>query len=398
MPNVLSLLGGHGVTFTNGFAVDPLCCPSRASILKGAYPHSTRVYNNEGPFSPFSVFDDSSTVATWLNDDGYQTALIGKYFNAYDESRATYVPPGWDRWVAFAVSDLGGGGYTDYGLSIDGTLRHYGTTAADYSTDVLAGYADTFIRTADPDAPLFLDFTPYGPHEPAEAAPRHANAFSTLAPYRPPNFNEADVSDKPAYIRAIPPLSSSQIAREDLIRRKQYRTLLAVDDAVRTIVDALDGDRSHVQHAVRVHVRQRLPLRRAPLGDHRSDEQAGPVRGEHPAAVHRALRPADELPRTDPNLVLNIDLAPTFAALAGVPAPGAEGRSLLPLLADATFTWRDDFLIEHHRDDASASKGSRLLPSAPGAATPGERSEGRRQVDVHHEVRRSVRAVAVSGS
>ena len=96
------------------------------------------------------------------------------------------------------------GGYTDYGLSIDGTLAHYGTTAADYSTDVLAGYADAFIRTADPDWPLFLDFTPYGPHEPAEAAPRYANAFSTLAPYRPPNFNEADVSDKPAYIRAIP--------------------------------------------------------------------------------------------------------------------------------------------------------------------------------------------------
>ena len=66
MPNVQSLLVAHGVNFTNAFVVDPLCCPSRAAILKGAYAHSTGVYNNEGPYSPFVVFDDRSTVATWL--------------------------------------------------------------------------------------------------------------------------------------------------------------------------------------------------------------------------------------------------------------------------------------------------------------------------------------------
>jgi len=348
MPNVLSLLGGHGVTFTNGFAVDPLCCPSRAAILKGAYPHSTGVYNNEGPYSPFSIFDDSSTVATWLHDDGYQTALIGKYFNAYDESRAGYVPPGWDRWVAFAVSDLGGGGYTNYGLSVDGTLTHYGTAAADYSTDVLAGYADTFIRTADPDAPLFLDFTPYGPHEPAEAAPRYANSFSTLAPFRPPNFNEADVSDKPAYIRAIPSLSSSQIAREDLIRRKQYRTLLAEDDAVKTIVDALTAT-GRMSNTLFVFMSDNGFL----YGEHRwgtTGAMNKQVPYEESIRLPYIVRydPLTSSPRTDPNLVLNIDLAPTFAALAGVPAPGAEGMNLLPLLADPSASWRSDFLIEHH--------------------------------------------------
>ena len=107
-----SMLVAHGVNFTNAFVVDPLCCPSRAAILKGAYAHSTGVYNNEGPYSPFVVFDDRSTVATWLQGAGYRTALIGKYFNAYDESRAAYVPPGWDRWVAFATTDVAAGGTT----------------------------------------------------------------------------------------------------------------------------------------------------------------------------------------------------------------------------------------------------------------------------------------------
>lgn len=73
LPNVQSLIAAHGVTFSNGFVVDPLCCPSRAAILKGAYAHSTGVYNNLGPYSPFVVFDDRSTIATWLQGAGHRT-------------------------------------------------------------------------------------------------------------------------------------------------------------------------------------------------------------------------------------------------------------------------------------------------------------------------------------
>ena len=51
--------------------------------------------------------------------------------------------------------------------------------------------------------------------------------------------------------------------------------------------------------------------------------------------------------RTDGHLVLNLDFAQTFAAAAGVAAPGAEGRSLLPLLTGGNVPWRSDFLIEH---------------------------------------------------
>jgi len=51
-------------------------------------------------------------------------------------------------------------------------------------------------------------------------------------------------------------------------------------------------------------------------------------------------------PRTDRRLVLNVDLAPTLAGLAGTAAPGAEGVSLLPLLRGEDVPWREDFLIE----------------------------------------------------
>jgi N-acetylglucosamine-6-sulfatase len=351
MPKVQSLLVDHGVTFTNGIVANALCCPSRANILKGAYSHTTRVYQNSGTFGPFSAFDDRSTIGTWMKGAGYRTALMGKYFNGYTEARASSVPPGWDRWVAFATTDVGGGRYYDYTLSIDGASRYYGTAPAAYSTDVLATFADQFIRSTPASTPLYLHFTPYGPHEQATAAPRHLNTFADLAPARPPNFGEPDVSDKPTYIRNLPPMESWSISRVDSIRRKQFQTLQSVDDAVSTIVDAL-ADTGRLENTMIVFTSDNGFL----WGEHRWGT-TGPhnkqVPYEESIKVPYVVRydPLTSTPRTDASLVMNIDLAPTFTALAGVPAPGAEGRSLLPILTTPGSAWRTDVLIEHHLTD-----------------------------------------------
>lgn len=344
MPNVNALLAAEGVTFSNATVSNALCCPSRASILKGAYPHTTRVYaNSVGPNGPFGgSFSDSSTIATWLDDAGYRTALVGKYFNAYTPERASYVPPGWDRWVAFATNDVGGGMYWNYDLSVDGSLVHRGTSPADYSTDVLGGYAQDFIRGTPADTPLFLMFTPYAPHEKAEVAPRHTSAFPNLPLHRPPNYDEADVSDKPAYIRNAPRLTPYTVNRLDNLRRRMYQTLLAVDEAVAGLVDALQ-DTGRLEDTMFVFMSDNGFF----LGEHRRVGKLAP----YEEAVHVPLvvryDPLITAPRTDPSLVMNIDLAPTFAALAGVAAPGAEGTSMLGLLGDPATPWRSDTLIEH---------------------------------------------------
>src|SRR6266704_1494195 len=65
MSTVQSDLVGHGVTFSNGFVVNSLCCPSRASILTGEYSHSTLVYSNTEPYGGFRSFTtDDNTIAT----------------------------------------------------------------------------------------------------------------------------------------------------------------------------------------------------------------------------------------------------------------------------------------------------------------------------------------------
>ncbi len=235
MPNVQTELVDHGVTFSNAFASNPLCCPSRTTILTGQYSHTTGVYTNSLPFGGFKKFDDDSTIATWLDTAGYQTALIGKYLNEY---KVLYQPPGWDRMFAF-VGSGSGGAYYDYNLNQDGIAVPYGSAPGEYSTDVLADEAERYIQSADASAPIFMMFTPFGPHTPATPAPRHQGMFSGLAPARPSNFDEADVSDKPAWVQQLPRMSATSRSRNDAFRRRQYEALLAVDDAVGRIVDAL---------------------------------------------------------------------------------------------------------------------------------------------------------------
>src|SRR5205823_5735846 len=85
LPRVQVLLVNQGLTFSNMFVTYSVCCPSRASILTGQYPHNHDNLFNAPPLGGFVKFRDqgreASTIATWLQADGYRTALAGKYLN-----------------------------------------------------------------------------------------------------------------------------------------------------------------------------------------------------------------------------------------------------------------------------------------------------------------------------
>jgi len=343
MPTVMREIVARGVSLPDSFVTTSLCCPSRASLYSGEYAHHHGVLSNTGPNGGAPAFDDASTLPVWLSGAGYATALFGKYMNS-NNLIAPRVPPGWGEWQTFVEDGgqaIGDSVYYDYTLNENGTLVAYGHTSADYSTDLLAARTIRFIMDKA-DAPFFAVYAPFAPHEPAVPAARHAGTFAGIDPWRPPNWCEADVSDKPVWVQFMAAITTPDgIAHTDALRARQLETLLAVDEDVATMLTMLE----------------KLGLTDQTLVVFTSDN--GFMWREHwwpskLAAYEESLRvplvlrmPVMEpLPRTVAGMALNIDLAPTFVELAGLPIPDSvDGASLLRLLAGEP--WRTDFLFEN---------------------------------------------------
>jgi len=346
MPKTQDLIVGEGVEYERAFATTPLCCPSRASILRGQYAHNHEIWNNrppEGGFEKFrSLGHEGSTVATWLKEEGYETALLGKYLNGYDWENRRHVPPGWDEWRAM----LGGAIYYDYTLSENGKPVHYGTGETDYSTDVFAVKAREIIRSsAGADEPLFMYLAPSSPHGPGDPAPRHEGLFENEQAPRPPSFDEADVSDKPVKFGRLAPLSATQEARIDRTHRGQLRLLQSLDDLVAGVVEELRAA-GELENTYLFLTSDNGLL----LGEHRIAGGKGPPYEESirvPLAVRGPGIPAG---RVTEQMALNTDLAPTFADLGGATAPSfVDGRSLKPTFTQDAPSWRTAFLVEFLR-------------------------------------------------
>ena len=106
MPHVLEMQK-QGVTFINFFVTDSLCCPSRASIFTGRYPHNTGIFRNSGNDGGYLTFrfrgHEQATFATALSGAGYRTAMLGKYLNGY-QPRTDPPAAGWTLWAVAGAS------------------------------------------------------------------------------------------------------------------------------------------------------------------------------------------------------------------------------------------------------------------------------------------------------
>jgi arylsulfatase A-like enzyme len=336
MNAVNAQVGDAGATFENSFASFPLCCPSRATYLTGQYPHNHGVMANQAPDGGFAQLDSSNTLPVWLQQAGYHTAHIGKYLNGYEQF-PDLEPPGWSEWYGSTRTYR----FYDYTLNENGSLVTYGTTADQYQTDVYTQKAVEFIdRRAPEEQPFFLSVAYLAPHSggpnvnpqppadcdnTAKPAPRHATAFDSEPLPQPASFNEEDVFDKPAEIQGLAPLTAEQITNIERRYRCRVESLLAVDEGVARILDAL--------------------ARSGELADtlfiYTSDN--GFFHGEHriPGGKHRLYEPSARVPLllrgpgipanvTVADLAVNADLAPTILEAAGATAGRAiDGRSLI---------------------------------------------------------------------
>jgi arylsulfatase A-like enzyme/CubicO group peptidase (beta-lactamase class C family) len=361
MPNVKRLLTAQGTTFGNYYIADSLCCPSRSTILRSQYVHNHKVYTNLPPTGGYEQFfplgHERSNLGTWLAGAGYTTAFLGKYLNGYPlPNDKAHLPPGWTDWY----SPAGGTPYAsfNYTLNENGKLVNYGGAAEDQITDVLAGKADDFLhRHAGQAAPFFVYLAPYAPHKPADPAPRHANLFPNVKVPRVPSYDEADVSDKPKVIQDRARLAPRLIQQMDALYRTRLQSLQAVDEMVARLVATLEatGELTRTYVIFTSDNGYHMGHHRMPDGKMTAYEEDIRV----PLIVRGPGVPAGKT--LAGYLTGNVDLAPTFAAIAGVQPPDfVDGRSLVPLLSaapPAPSAWRQAYLVEQYPFGTGARAG-----------------------------------------
>ncbi len=334
MPN-LSTIASQGVTFTSAYMPSPLCGPSRAMLFSGGYrEQNTGVLENALPDGGATVFNDRGNLGAALQAAGYRTEYVGKWVNGY-EGMGKYIPPGWTKWVGrHSYSTITSWQSFEYTSGTSGQNPGVGTiaNAQQYTTYFERDQVLNFLSSTPAAQPFFVLWAPSAPHGRATGAPEDLGLFTDYV-YRGRSYGEADLSDKPSWVR------NSREPDNEIFVRHQLQSLQSVD---RSIVDVIARLKSlgRFNNTVIIFT---------------SDN--GYMWGEHgqwgkDAAYEESMRvPFIVLmpgvaPRTEASLVLpSLDLGPTIFELAGV-SRKTDGTSLVPLLKVPGQPWRTDFFFE----------------------------------------------------
>ncbi len=328
-PN-MDRIANEGVRFRNAFVVHSLCSPSRASFLTGQYGLLNGIVDNSTHLATNVV-----NQAKLLHDAGYQTAYIGKFHMAFQKGR-----PGFE-YVASYVSQ---GEYYGSTFLVNGAP----VKATNWIDDAATDYAIDFIRT-NHTQPWFMMLGFKTPHTPRQPPPRAKHRFEGES-VKP----AVNAKVMPSYGRGQRAFKGEEIGKpyetdsdsqgNDPYLLDYFRVISAVDDDIGRILDALDE-----QHLAEDTVVVFAGDNGYFLGDHGGlgDKRAAYEESMRIPLLLRYPRLGVRGKSVD-EMVLNIDLAPTFLELAGVSVPKEmQGASWVPLLKGNARGWRDAFMFQY---------------------------------------------------
>jgi len=317
-PN-LDAMGRRGVVFTQAIANQPVCAPARASIFTSQYPSRHGVWKNGIGLNPAAT-----TIATELRTAGYSANYIGKWHLAPAPIQGPVEPQyrgGFlNLWEASNVLEFTSHPYEGELYDADGRpLRYSGI----YRTDFMTQRAQEFLKRARTPFLLVLsylevhhqnDIDAYVP--PKEYAGRYKNFFV------------------PQDLRPLPGSWPSQLG-------DYYACIAKMDETVGTIRSALQQnglDGNTILAFVSDH------------SCHFKTRNTEYKRSPHESSIHIPLvieGPGFNRSLQIPELVSQVDLAPTLLEAAGLrPPQSMQGRSFLPLLDGRRERWRNEVYFE----------------------------------------------------
>lgn len=332
-PN-LDRIAREGVHFRNAFVTTSLCSPSRASILTGMYSHKHGVVDNDSPLPENTVF-----FPELLQQAGYETAFIGKWHMGHDSDEPR---KGFDKWISFR----GQGVYYDPVFNIDGAQ----VERKGYITDLLTDYAiEWFSRQRS--KPFFLFLSHKAVHAMFEPAQRHLGKYDNVKPEYPPSManTEENYRGKPRWVKeqrnswhGVDYMYHGEMDFDTFYRR-YCETLLALDENVGRVLDALQTSGLAESTLVLYMGDNGFSLGEHGLIDKRQMYEES-MRIPLLAYAPGLIQPGAAIPQ----LIQNIDIAPTVLDLAGIETrSGTDGQSFLPLLKGENIPWREAIFYEY---------------------------------------------------
>lgn len=165
MPNVWEL-GDDGVFFENSFTCQPVCGPARACLQTGKYATENGCYWNGIPLD-----DNTKTLADYFNENGYDTAYIGKWHLASDRSpvkgthcEKTAIPKekqgGYKYWRGADVLEFTSHGYDGYVFDENGNKIDF----TGYRADCINDFAVEYVNNHNDEKPFFMFVSQLEPH------------------------------------------------------------------------------------------------------------------------------------------------------------------------------------------------------------------------------------------
>lgn len=352
-------MAAEGAHIKNAFVSTALCSPSRASILTGQYAHTHTVVDNDAPLPKNLVF-----FPQHLQKRGYQTAFLGKWHMGNTDDAPQ---PGFNYWVSFQ----GQGVYYNPVLNIDG--KRVKQPEGSYTTDLLTDMALDWLNKRDKKKPFFVYLSHKGVHAEFEPAKRHAGKYARLPIICPPSmYLTATDSSKQYGVVTAPQTKVNYRDIPEWVRRQRYswhgvdymyhgtipfddfyhrylETLQAVDESVGRVM-AWVGEQGLQDNTMVVY-----------MGDNGfSFGEHGLIDKRH--AYEESMRvpllvwaPGMVKPKSVvEQVIMNVDLAPTFLELAGMGKPAnMQGFSFASILRGRNVEWsRKNVFYEYYWESA----------------------------------------------
>ncbi len=360
----LSRLAERAVHFTNAHCTTPFCAPSRAALFTGQYAFNTDCKVNSGGIEISNGFNGGysafqagghheNELGVWMRDAGYETIHVGKYHHSgFDD----VVPEGWDSFCAvggnlFFDSRV----FTNIGVA---SPRQFRIGANAYITHFNRGLIRQSLQQhfeRGNDKPFFLSWAPLAPHRPGGrdltkmVEPRYRSYGESLRqPTGDPDYDESDMSDKPAHIARAPITASERGFLQDTWINR-IRSIKSVDDALQQTINQIEaaGELDNTIFVV-------TSDNGYSLGHHRQVAKKDPYNRCTSVPLMVSL-PDSSSARFADHLIAHIDICPTILDLGVVPVPDSIDGKSFSRLVDGSWQgrardWQRSIMIENWSD------------------------------------------------